>query len=225
MTGNKGKMFLYAPLLLPATALSLFLLTFLINKNFSYGPSLVWLPWVVFQVLVNTACGILLRILYREANTDTLTGLNNRKSLHESLARSWRNKPAALLFLDVDNFKSINDNYGHLAGDEALRQLAGIIKSHTRKQDIVARWGGEEFALILPSTSEAEARRVAERIRKAVENYCFKWDNATFRLTVSVGIAVAGEGTDPAQFFKPADKALARAKEKKNCVISLSSLG
>lgn len=224
MTGNKERMFLYAPLLLPATALSLFLLTFWIDKYYPFGPSLIWLPWVVFQVLINTACGILLRILYRETNTDTLTGLNNRKFLYEAMAGEWRNKQAALLFLDVDNFKAINDTYGHLAGDEALRQLAGIIKSHTRKQDIVARWGGEEFAIILPSASEREACRVAERIRKAVENHCFKWDNNTFQLTVSVGIALTGEGNDPAQFLKPADKALARAKEKKNCVISLTSL-
>lgn len=224
MPGNKEKMYRHAPLVLPAAALSLFLLTYLTDQYDGHGLSLIWLPWVIFQVCTNTACGLLLRKLYRDATTDTLTGLNNRKYFYEKILELWGKKTVSLLLLDIDNFKTINDTYGHLAGDEALRQLAGILKSNTRKHDVIARWGGEEFALLLPAAGEEEAGRVAERIRRAVENHCFVWGSETFKLTVSVGFAVAREGGDPEQFLKPADEALSRAKEKKNCVISLSGV-
>ncbi|GJE42094.1 PleD family two-component system response regulator [Methylobacterium soli] len=154
------------------------------------------------------------------AVTDGLTGLHNRRYLDSHLGTLFgdaiaRQRPVAALILDIDRFKSINDTYGHEAGDEVLRTFAERIRLHTRGIDIVARYGGEEVVIILPEVGLPEAQLIAERIRERVEMMPFSVQRATrsVGVTVSIGVAVR----DPADvsagdMLKRADLALYRAK-------------
>ncbi|WP_338824609.1 hypothetical protein MHOCP_02140 [Moorella humiferrea] len=151
------------------------------------------------------------------ALTDDLTGLFNFRYFEQSLERLLNSYHAlnhlALVMLDVDHFKEINDQCGHLVGNRVLKELATILKEHTREQDIVTRFGGEEFAIILPGTGYQGAMQVAERIRRAVAGYHFNEDGKTVRLTVSAGIVVWPEdGTNKEELVARADFALYRAK-------------
>lgn len=128
--------------------------------------------------------------------TDSLTELYNRRffqdRMNEEIERARRHShPVSLIMLDIDDFKNYNDTYGHLAGDEALRLTASIIKSSVRNIDLVVRYGGEEFAVILPLTETMSARDIAERIRTGVSGRFFPDDSmrTSVRLTVSLGIA------------------------------------
>ena len=113
------------------------------------------------------------------------------------------------MMVDVDHFKAYNDQYGHLAGDQALQAVAAAIKSQARAYDHVARYGGEEFAVILPDTQVADTRAVAERIRLAVQAL----QGLHRPVTVSVGAAMAAAETDPADLVHRADQALYQAKQ------------
>ncbi|MEO6065707.1 MAG: GGDEF domain-containing protein [Lysobacterales bacterium] len=152
------------------------------------------------------------------AVTDSLTGLYNRKKLDEILvdqfARFRRNhRPFALLMLDLDRFKSINDNYGHLAGDEVLTTVAARLKQSVRAVDFVARYGGEEFVVVLVETPLGEALEIAERIRAAVEVPGFNVGSATISITVSLGLTHSRESDDdPEKMLFRADDALYGAK-------------
>lgn len=146
--------------------------------------------------------------------TDGLTGLLNRRYLEERLdeeiKRSSRHRfPLSLLMLDVDDFKSYNDSFGHPAGDEALKIAAEVIKDSLRNEDVAARYGGEEFSVMLPQTSADEASAIAERIRDRFESTKFPFR----QVTVSIGVAVfTGDGQTSAQLINAADNALYRAK-------------
>jgi diguanylate cyclase (GGDEF)-like protein len=148
------------------------------------------------------------------ATTDGLTGLKNHRAFQESLereyARATRYKsPLSLLMLDVDHFKQFNDQFGHPAGDGALRQVARIVASKSRSDALVARYGGEEFAVILPNCGFQEAASVAERVRRAVE--MGPWDLRP--VTVSLGTATMIDSRqDPAALIARADVAMYRAK-------------
>lgn len=156
--------------------------------------------------------------IYRTAIFDGLTQIPNRRYLTEFLeremARSSRHgRPLALLLLDVDHFKEINDELGHVAGDQVLRELARVISESMRKETCFARYGGEEFAVVLPETDESEARIVAERVRSLVESHVFHIEDQEVRVTVSVGVAVMNEGMrDPIHLFHRADEQLYEAK-------------
>lgn len=132
----------------------------------------------------------------RRAQTDPLTGVLNRRSLIERLdaaclrART-RGLPIALLFIDLDHFKSINDSFGHLAGDECLRQVIGPIQSELRQSDVIGRYGGEEFVVILSSADAAAAEPIAERIRKRVADICIDGFDKPIHLTCSIGVAAS----------------------------------
>ncbi len=146
--------------------------------------------------------------------TDPLTGLLNRRYLEERLAeeitRSKRHRfSMSLMMLDVDNFKSYNDSFGHPAGDSALRIVADILKETLRGADVAARYGGEEFAILLPQTSSEEAAQIGERIRKRVERTEFE----KRPVTVSIGIAGCSNEIDtPRDLISAADVALYAAK-------------
>lgn len=149
----------------------------------------------------------------RMADTDSLTGLANRRSLMQSLnrevARTQRaGEPLSLAVIDIDHFKKINDSFGHLAGDQVLRDVARAMSEHVREADIVARYGGEEFAIVLPSCSTEGAVAVVERVRAAIASA-----NSVTKVTVSAGIAtVAGEGSDGERLIAAADDALYASK-------------
>lgn len=151
------------------------------------------------------------------ALTDGLTGLaNNRafwEALHRELARARRfNQPLSLLVLEIDKFKEVNDTYGHLKGDEALRGLAQILGVTCRSMDIAARFGGDEFALILPQTTKDDARKVAYRLMDRVRK--FRVDGH-LQLTLSMGLAAFPEdGITPNALFSVADYAMYRIKEQ-----------
>ncbi len=118
--------------------------------------------------------------------------------------------------IDIDFFKLINDKYGHLKGDEVLRNIARIIKENVRESDLPARYGGDEFALILPETDRIQAYAVAEKLRKKVEEYVFALENLedSAKLTTSVGVATLTPDIDGAsQLIEKADKAMYKAKQ------------
>lgn len=163
----------------------------------------------------------------RLAETDGLTGALNYRRLHDQLrteiARSHRYGHAlSVLMLDIDNFKQLNDTYGHPEGDRLLRQIAAILRSGARTVDYVGRTGGEEFVILLPETSKDAAYGVAERIRCAVEaEAVLRIRDETVRKTVSIGVAAYPEDALSAdELLQRADEALYRAKRSgKNCVI------
>lgn len=148
------------------------------------------------------------------ATTDPLTGLRNRRAFDSHMAQELaivqrRGSPLSLLMLDIDHFKRVNDALGHDGGDRVLQAIAGHLKDCARTVDVVARVGGEEFAVILPSTDEAGAHEVGERMRQAVENG--PWDQMP--VTISVGVATLVDGEDAERIYGRADAALYAAKQ------------
>lgn len=160
------------------------------------------------------------------AATDGLTGLINRRQfnhqLHGEISRARRhNKPLSLALFDLDDFKKINDFYGHQVGDRILRELGTLIKNNIRESDIPARYGGEEFALILPETSQVEAYDTLERLRAMIERTVFCLPDNPITATISMGIAQLDlkNGTS-FEIIEQADTALYEAKRQgKNRVV------
>src|SRR5262249_21770333 len=167
-------------------------------------------------------------LLERLALTHPLTSLPNRRAYEESLlleiSRALRNcRPLALLLLDLDHFKEVNDVHGHAIGDEALVGFADLLRRHARRGDLAARIGGEEFALLLPHPARSHAAPVAERSRRAVEASPVG-RTRPLALTVSIGVAIfKGASTDDAQaFVNDADEALYQAKSEGRNRIALA---
>lgn len=162
------------------------------------------------------------------SSTDALTQVANRRQLLERLdleiRRARRMKtPLSVLMVDIDHFKAVNDDYGHLCGDEALRCTARVFEEQTREMDLVGRYGGEEFAIILPDTNSEDALPIAERCRKTLEQTPVLCEDGTqLSLTASIGLTTFEEtdkGSD--QLLARADEALYKAKETgRNQVIS-----
>ncbi|MNH24147.1 Response regulator PleD [compost metagenome] len=157
---------------------------------------------------------------HKLAFTDDLTGLYNRRyvqhALEQQVAQALRmQQPLSLLLLDVDFFKRINDTYGHLCGDQVLRDLATCLNQLLRAGDIAGRWGGEEFMIILPMTDAAGASALAERVRKAVQKNCFLTSHDTMDpVTVSIGVHALPRigAANPHSMLTVADQALYIAK-------------
>src|SRR6185369_15884529 len=167
----------------------------------------------------------------RSSVTDGLTGLYNQTYFKKVLEKTINNQRRmidnafALVLLDLDHFKQYNDRCGHLEGDEAIRACAELITRNLRDGDIAVRYGGEEFALLLPGLERHSAFTVAERIRKGIEKYNFPkqelLDNGN--LTISGGIAIFPDsGVTSTEMIEEADKELYRAKERRNCIYSFS---
>ena len=156
--------------------------------------------------------------LSEQANRDSLTGLFNRRylegTLEREMARSRReNMPLAMLLLDVDHFKKVNDTCGHQAGDEVLRVLGRLLLEHARAEDIVCRYGGEEFLLVLPKMPLAIALERAAQLLKMVQETTVSFGELRIRVTVSIGVAAIPENADSTErLIQCADKALYQAK-------------
>lgn len=152
------------------------------------------------------------------SRTDELTGLPNRRDIKDKIsfeisrAKRFQSSFSLLLF-DIDYFKKINDTYGHLAGDYVLKEFAAITQKLLRKYDYAARFGGEEFLIVLPETNETSAQIVAERFRRYIENQLFSYDNQIIKVTVSVGISVFDHSLGLDGSLLLADKALYYSKE------------
>jgi diguanylate cyclase (GGDEF)-like protein len=164
------------------------------------------------------------------ASHDGLTSLYNRRAFNDFLERAVAREDRqgghfALLLLDIDRFKKLNDTYGHPAGDAALRHTAQLLTHQLRKSDLAARFGGEEFAVLLASTDHAGAQHLAEKVRAEVEHGRLVYDGARLGVTVSIGVAVwPADGREPGALVAAADRALYAAKESgRNRVVSAST--
>ncbi len=205
----------------------------LLIETWNVRQSITWAPWfsafilvalIAFATIRHMFIVVETRSLYREleslarelyaqARSDPLTGLENRRSLTESLdqllAQTKRSKaPFCLIMIDLDNFKSYNDNHGHLAGDRFLQVLAMNIRESIREQDFAARFGGEEFCLVLPNTPLKGAEQLASNLKVMLKSEVLMERDMTF----SAGIAEWQYGEDQEDLIKRADEALYRAK-------------
>lgn len=169
--------------------------------------------------------------LQKIASLDILTGALNRRRLDEEGNRLWARSRRtgdvlAIMMIDVDHFKSVNDRYGHPAGDEVLRRLALIAQASIRVDDYFARYGGEEFCILLPSTTEKEAFPLAERLCEIFSALSIEFNGTTIASTISVGVADSTQaGLDFSSLVAAADAALYRAKQQgRNRVVSRSAI-
>ncbi len=156
--------------------------------------------------------------LVAEARTDPLTGLRNRSAFRDDIRASLQRangRPSALLLLDVDNFKAINDTFGHSSGDVVLASIADTLRSSVRHSDFLMRYGGEEFLIVLPATELDQAATIAEIIREQVAAQLVSVQRFNIRVTVSIGVATLAKSDDDALSvaFAAADAALYSAKE------------
>ena len=166
--------------------------------------------------------------LYREAlrraSHDPLTGLNNRANLDKTLDREIElarrhGSPLSIIMIDIDRFKVINDSYGHVVGDYALKTLADSMVTCARDSDIVFRFGGEEFVIVLSNTDLNGASFLAERVRESVQSLTVRFDDVDLRITVSIGVATLGNDENQLQLIERADVALYESKSRgRNCV-------
>lgn len=169
------------------------------------------------------------RLLQIRADTDSMTGLLNRNAFLEQVKHANKNcTQAALLVIDADNFKNINDLYGHHAGDKALTAIVSALRSSLRVDDLIGRIGGEEFAVFLSNTDMAEAQNIAEQLRKSVEAINFTpLPDQPYPLTISIGIALSSGIVTTAQLIRMADQSLyqAKANGRNQVVLNQQSLG
>lgn len=156
-------------------------------------------------------------VLQKVAHVDPLTNLPNRRAFNEvfaeRLAIHGRTRQSlAVMFLDIDHFKRINDNYGHLAGDKVLKLIAGEIAKRLRKTDFIARFGGEEFVLLIPATQLDGGRQLLDNLRAGIEQCPFHFKGEPVTITLSGGLVSFAQGESDAAAFERADQALYRAK-------------
>lgn len=157
--------------------------------------------------------------IYNMTIVDGLTGVNNKRYLMETLEREIPRarrhlRPLSLIMFDIDHFKKINDTFGHLAGDYVLKELAQLVKSRIRPDDVLGRYGGEEFALALPETDAQGAFAIAEELRRMIEGHRFVFEQENIQVTVSMGVALLADGWDVTLFIKQADERLYAAKRE-----------
>lgn len=163
------------------------------------------------------------------SQTDSLTGVFNRFMFDKTVKAEWNRCkrqfiPLSLIMIDIDFFKAFNDNYGHQLGDDCIRQVAGVLLAHTkRSSDIVSRYGGEEFAIILPYMEKENALTLAEQIREMVEELAIPHEDSSISeyVTISLGVntVIPSNGSSIEEFIRTTDKALYKAKKRRNNII------
>jgi diguanylate cyclase (GGDEF)-like protein len=186
----------------------------------------VWAIVVPVVGVIGWGFGGYVRNLRKQAERDELTGMANRRPFERALQYHWQRSirttdPISLLFIDLDDFGAINKRYGHLIGDEALKLVSREIRRTVRHSDVVSRWGGEEFVILLPGTGAEEAYLIAERIRSIVQQ-CQMRDRDRDRaiaITVSAGVATnPGKASSAQELLRQAISAQNTAKRSKNAV-------
>ena len=169
-----------------------------------------------------------IRKFERHASTDALTGLGNRYAMEESFPREVQrciqsDQPVSLIMIDVDYFKSFNDKFGHVAGDRALSLVAHVLQKQFRPRDLLVRYGGDEFSVLLPGVNQDEAMAIADRVRHAVSGSTEDSDDSLIQIPVNVSMGI-GQLEKHGSFetlLRAADRALYRAKDKGRNVVSL----
>jgi diguanylate cyclase (GGDEF)-like protein len=210
------------------TFVALDVLTHDVSQTKALSSDLIRLINYINSVISFTAVGLisyyfrlasitLERELEKLANTDSLTGLYNRRRMQEILevqkTLSLRcGSDFTLIFVDIDYFKKFNDTYGHSCGDYILREVASFLRNRLRKGDALARWGGEEFLIMLPNTDIAGARVIAEKIRKAIAKECFHLAGQNFSVTMTFGLTQHEDNASIDDSLKRADDALYKGK-------------
>ncbi len=161
-----------------------------------------------------------LALQYETASkTDELSGLYNRREMMHRLEAELQRYQRychhfSIILMDIDHFKSINDNYGHDAGDEILKRFSKLIKSYSRQMDVVARWGGEEFLIMLPETTLVQALALAERVRSSIEQEAFYFQNTQIDVRMSAGVCSISQTENLVGLLRQADMNLYEAKSK-----------
>jgi diguanylate cyclase (GGDEF)-like protein len=235
---NKSGFYYYIAIGFSFVFYGLFILT--LNSLYLYQPLFVNISVKLLFILGYSllAIGVTKWIKYNEsrkdelsiqANTDVLTGLLNRRSFTSFINFEFNNtkrntRPLSLVLIDIDYFKLINDKYGHLVGDAVLKELADMLNHGFRRSDKVSRWGGEEFAILLPDTQLDNALIVANKLRVKIENYVFNSGSIDVKITISSGVTesiITDEQVD--DIIKRADEALYLAKNKRNSVRSIKA--
>lgn len=164
------------------------------------------------------------KVLRTQLEQDALTGVSSRSSLlhelDEAIARAVKTgQPLCLIMADLDHFKSINDTHGHLVGDKVLKEVAARMQAALREFDLVGRYGGEEFVILLENTSRHTAQQVAERVRMRIDKEPIQIAGRSLHLTISQGLAICRAGEDGPSLLERADQAMYRAKQAgRNCV-------
>jgi diguanylate cyclase (GGDEF)-like protein len=169
-----------------------------------------------------------IRKFERHASTDALTGLGNRHAMEESFPREVQrciqsDQPVSLIMIDVDYFKSFNDKFGHVAGDRALSLVAHVLRKQFRPRDLLVRYGGDEFSVLLPGVNQDEAMAIADRVRNAVSGSTEDSDDSLIQIPVNVSMGI-GQLEKHGSFetlLRAADRALYRAKDKGRNAVSL----
>ena len=199
-----------------------------------HGPEAYSKPLLLTVVALALMMGILalrhimwqsleIKAYLAEAHVDALTGLANRRAFDKELSRRLAQRqrqgtPLCLAIIDIDHFKSFNDEFGHLLGDAILKEFATVLEATARRMDVAARLGGDEFAVVLPGINLEAASHVAERLRSAISDSPLRCEGHEHTLTISIGLAKAEVDDDPASLLRRADSALYAAKEAgRNC--------
>ena len=218
-------------------------ISFLLLNSYAFLENYLWSTFVALILttlllffsyyLIATSISVTKRLeeLQQISMTDSLTGLYNRRYLNQKIKQEYNcylntNSPFSLVSADIDLFKNINDLYGHDCGDAVLTSVTQDISKTVRTSDSIARWGGEEFLILLPATNREQAILLAERIRTAVEAHVYKFgNNKSISVTLTLGVAVANHADTIDKIIKRADLALYYGKRKsRNCVISYNEI-
>ena len=164
--------------------------------------------------------------MQRQATRDGLTGLMNHRAFYEALEQElWRSRRyggmISMIMADIDNLKKVNDNFGHRAGDKVIREISRRIRECIRQIDLAARYGGDEFAVILPNTALDEATLVSQRIVEAVGRAPIEWQGEDVQLSISIGVGQYGPDANPEDITSRSDRALYSAKQAGKNMVSV----
>ena len=186
---------------------------------FAVTEEAIWMCFTAILVFLGLVNGKMIRMLHHWAYCDFLTGVWNRKYFHYRLNKELQDKrkkqqKLCIALVDVDDFKQVNDTYGHSAGDKVIKKIANVLIKNVRKTDAVIRLGGDEFAIIFSETEIKKAKMISERIRSSVDHQCE-------HVTVSVGVVEFKKNLKTAEIIDFVDAVLYKAKLSKNAVITM----